>query len=405
MFPVKLDSTSALATCRETTEGIWARLKEAPVQPWFTLGAVLVFLGVDASADATIGVLADAYWQVATYVAATLFVFYWMQLKLGDSSRIAKLVGASRRLQIVGSSLLGVLPGCGGAIVVVTQFVKGRVGFASVVTVVTATMGDAAFLLLAAEPKAGVVVLGVSLVAALVTGFVVDRLHSPDFLRPSCGSVVTVDSIGQGDGCEPVHLDGSGLFWMVLLVPSLVVALLGSAQVDLDAFFGVAGGVVSVVGAVLAVVSMLLWGVRSKREVNSRKVSEDEGGYRTLFGRVGRETSLVMCWVVCGFLAFELVMLGVGPNALSFFGEQPFVLIVMAIMVGWIPGCGPQIITTTLYLNGAIPLSAQMGNAISNDGDALFPALALAPRAAIVATVYTTIPAFVVAFGYALIFE
>ena len=74
-------------------------------------------------------------------------------------------------------------------------------------------------------------------------------------------------------------------------------------------------------------------------------------------------------------------------------GSGPWRL--MGVVVGLLPGCGPQIVTTTLYISGAIPLSAQIGNAISNDGDALFPAIALAPRAAIVATLYTTIPALV----------
>ena len=52
-----------------------------------------------------------------------------------------------------------------------------------------------------------------------------------------------------------------------------------------------------------------------------------------------------------------------------------------------------------------IPLSAELGNAISNDGDALFPAIALAPKAAIIATLYSAIPAFIVAYGYMIILE
>ncbi len=70
-----------------------------------------------------------------------------------------------------------------------------------------------------------------------------------------------------------------------------------------------------------------------------------------------------------------------------------------------IPGCGPQIITTSLYLSGGIPLSAQIGNAISNDGDALFPAIALSPRVALVATIYSSIPALLAAYGYYWLFE
>jgi len=41
-----------------------------------------------------------------------------------------------------------------------------------------------------------------------------------------------------------------------------------------------------------------------------------------------------------------------------------------------------------------------MGNAISNDGDALFPAIALNPKAALWATIYSTIPAVIMAYGF-----
>ena len=76
-----------------------------------------------------------------------------------------------------------------------------------------------------------------------------------------------------------------------------------------------------------------------------------------------------------------------------------------AIVIGFLPGCGPQILVTTLYLNGAIPFSAQLGNAISNDGDALFPAIALSPKAAMLATFYSALPAFIVGYGYYFLFE
>ena len=48
---------------------------------------------------------------------------------------------------------------------------------------------------------------------------------------------------------------------------------------------------------------------------------------------------------------------------------------------------------------------AEIGNAISNDGDALFPAIAMAPKAAIIATLYSAIPAIIVAYGYYWLFE
>ena len=53
-----------------------------------------------------------------------------------------------------------------------------------------------------------------------------------------------------------------------------------------------------------------------------------------------------------------------------------------------------------MYLSGIIPLSAQIGNALSNDGDALFPATAIALKVAIVATLYSAVPAIILAYGW-----
>ena len=67
--------------------------------------------------------------------------------------------------------------------------------------------------------------------------------------------------------------------------------------------------------------------------------------------------------------------------------------------------CTAIIGTLPFYISGVIPFSAEIGNSISNDGDALFPAIAIAPRVAAIATVYSALPAFVVAYGYYWLFE
>ena len=107
-------------------------------------------------------------------------------------------------------------------------------------------------------------------------------------------------------------------------------------------------------------------------------------------------------WVIAAFLLFELGVHFTGADLNSWFAVWAPLTPLIAALVGFLPGCGPQIIVTTLYLTGAIPMAALFANAISNDGDALFPAIALAPKAAIVATLYTGIPALIV--GYAVYF-
>ena len=102
---------------------------------------------------------------------------------------------------------------------------------------------------------------------------------------------------------------------------------------------------------------------------------------------------------------FELSVVWFGLDIVGMFNAMGPGLVALAIIIGFLPGCGPQILVTTLYLNCAVPFSAQLGNAISNDGDALFPAIALSPKAALIATLYSAIPAFLVGYGYWYLFE
>ena len=126
---------------------------------------------------------------------------------------------------------------------------------------------------------------------------------------------------------------------------------------------------------------------------------------RNYLSRVIDTTNFVTTWVVCGFLLYELGMYFIGIDLKDLFDIWTIFLPMIAILFGFIPGCGPQIVITTFYLNGYIPFSAEIGNAISNDGDALFPAIALAPKAAIYATLYSGIPAIIVAYSYMFFFE
>jgi hypothetical protein len=112
------------------------------------------------------------------------------------------------------------------------------------------------------------------------------------------------------------------------------------------------------------------------------------------------DTNFVTAWVVFAFVGFEIVQLAAGVKLGAALADWGALVPLAAIAVGFIPGCGPQIVITSLYLAGSVPLSAQLGNAISNDGDALFPAIAVAPKAALVATVYSALPAFAVAYGW-----
>ena len=109
------------------------------------------------------------------------------------------------------------------------------------------------------------------------------------------------------------------------------------------------------------------------------------------------ETAFVTFWVMAAYLIFEFTMLfsGVGEDQLAKYGHG-FIAVTVAALVGLVPGCGPQIIAVAAYTKDIISFPALAANAISQDGDALFPLLVRHRAASLWATVHTTIPAFLV---------
>lgn len=68
----------------------------------------------------------------------------------------------------------------------------------------------------------------------------------------------------------------------------------------------------------------------------------------------------------------------------------------MGAGIGLVPGCAVQVVLTGLYATGVVPLATLAANALSQDGDALFPLIVMDRRAAVVATALTTVPGVVV---------
>ncbi|ELR66532.1 Putative manganese transporter, 11 TMS [Photobacterium marinum] len=365
---------------------------------------LIALLATPATMELTVAVLSDAFWQVASYVAATLAIYHYIASKLSQNNRLSQLLANSSRYQVVFASFMGALPGCGGAIVVITQYVSGRLSFGAVVAVLTATMGDAAFLLLAAEPETGLAMVAIGFVIGLISGWIVDAIHGQDFMRPT--AIKTQQPKQTNEQCKEPVLRMQGVFWKWALLPASVIAIMGSLQMDIDQVFHLGAGTISYVGAAAAMIAMLLWATsRDVTDYQSAVAEDPKANTANLFQRVAQDTNFVTSWVVGAFLIFELTIFWTGLDPKAVFSNWAILLPLMGVLIGLLPGCGPQILVTSLYISGAVPLSAQLGNAISNDGDALFPAIALAPKAAMMATVYSTMPALIAAYSYFWLFE
>lgn len=368
---------------------------------------LLALLTSETTRELAVNTLSDAFWAVSAYVAFTLAIYHYVSLYVSKENKLVNLFHRSRHHQVIFAALLGALPGCGGAIIVTSQFVSGRVGFGAIVAVLTSTMGDAAFLLLASKPEIGFMVVALGVVVGCVSGWVVNLLHNDDFLRPDRNTTSNSNcSTSESSNIEQTAINLQGAFWKWCLIPAIVVALLGSFQVDVNALLSLPTLSIEWFGAGLMVISMLLWSLTKEIKDYESTVAEDNKSLSSHpLQKAAQDTNFITAWVVVAFLAFELVSTFADVNFAILFSHWGIWMPLAGLAIGLLPGCGPQILVTSLYLSGAAPLSAQISNAISNDGDALFPMIALAPKAAFIATLYSAIPAFVVGYSFYFLFE
>ncbi len=359
------------------------------------LGIIAVFFfASSATHEATLIATRDAFLQVSVFVAATLALVYWFEHQF--SFDLGEVMANNARWQPIIAALLGALPGCGGAIIVVTQFTRGYASFGAFIAVLVSTMGDAAFLLLAREPKTALLVIVISIVSGTITGMIVDIVHGRDYLATE-GKTSGDVGCRVGDGNDTGEKFNK--IWIALIAIGTVFGAMIAFQADPETLFGdyAVYEPVKWFAFVGASLSLFMWATARNQH---SQIGADSVPGQPLLTRVVKDTNFVTSWVVVAFLGFEICITVFGFDLGAQFETIAILVPAIAILIGFIPGCGPQIIVTSLYLAGAVPFSAQISNAIANDGDALFPALALVPKAAILATLYSAIPAVMIGYTF-----
>ena len=386
----------------------------------------------------------NSFIQVTVFVGAVLMLFGYINFKL--SGKLVEKIEKSKRTQPIIGSLLGLTPGCGGAIFVMPLFPQGSVSFGTVVATLIATMGDSAFVLMTVLPLQYILVSILSFIVAIITGYIVDYYKFGDRLLANINlkkkinkerkkvdhelqamegkqNIQELQHIGHMEGDEIdliLHHDIKGhqardtlgykfthsaysLYWVIISI-GLIFGILELFQVDLNnLIIPNLGMIMGIMGTGLSIIMMIM----SKKFIQADTHEESELKVLSLRETVihnAQETAFVATWVFFAYLAYELFVLFLGSGhymtgqmmITSFLTQSGLMAVIIGVLIGIIPGCGPQIIFVTLFTRGLLPFSALLANAISQDGDALFPLIALDKKSAVWATVFNTIAAFIV---------
>ena len=268
--------------------------------------------------------MTDAYLQVSVFVGFTLFIF--IGLDSLTKFDIASFLIKTKKIHVPIAALLGALPGCGGAIIVVTQYIQGRIGFGSLVAVLTATMGDAAFLILAIEPSTGILIFVIGAIVGIISGYIIDIIHGSNYL------INPTSKIKISEKLDKTFVSKFNFIWLAIFLPGFLVGILVAFQINISEYLIISDKIslLPIIGSAGAILSIFMW---SLNPLSDFQCSTDKS--RGLLSRVVDTTNFVSTWVICGFLVFEIFMFFSSIDLKVFFNIWlPFVPLI-AILFGF----------------------------------------------------------------------
>lgn len=375
--------------------------------------------------DIVVTSMRDSFLAVTVFVAVMVLFFSWLQY--ATSGRFVEYIQSNKKLQPVIGALMGLTPGCGGAIIMMPMYARGYVTYGTVVATLIATLGDSAFVLIGAAVADSsfiapmIAVHVISFVVGVLWGYIVDMTGTtPSKPMGKFGPKVGEDLVPEPDDTTLLEdlprevPEGIGykilhqgyLFWWGVTTIGFIFAILllvwsgQDPEYELQLAYNplTIDGFITWVGLLGTGLSVVLYFAQKNwfADDTEATIGDKLHSMRETMVHAASETAFVTFWVMIAYLAFEFTMLfsGISEQDMARHGDG-LIAVVIAAIIGLIPGCGPQIIAITAYTKEMISFPALAANAISQDGDALFPLLVRHKAASLWATVHTTIPALI----------
>ncbi len=303
----------------------------------------------------------------------TLFVFIMMvfvdYLNVLTKGKMSEVIKGGLLRQYIISSFLGATPGCLGAFMNVSFYVRGLISFGAIVGGMIATSGDEAFVMLAVFPAKALILFLILFILGIVVAYITDKLVPLFKIKPcqECRfSVIhTEDKIFLFDFKEIINnLKNMSLARFLLLV------LLGGALY---------GFIVGIIGPYIwnwqRITFVFLLSLVSFVIITAPQHYLDEHIWEHI---AKKHLWRVFLW---SFGALLLVNVGLKLVDLEAFIKAHILwVLLIASLVGLIPESGPHLIFVMMFAKGIIPFSVLLASSIIQDGHGMLPLLSYTIR-------------------------
>ncbi len=122
----------------------------------------------------------------------TILMIFIEYLQIKFKKKIEKYITKNKKNQIIGSSLLGAIPGCIDAFFIVSLYSHGLVGFGALTAVMLSTAGDEAFVMLAMVPKTAFLIFASCVILGILGGFLADAIVKKTKLKRSKPCIIKI---------------------------------------------------------------------------------------------------------------------------------------------------------------------------------------------------------------------
>lgn len=328
--------------------------------------------------------------------------------------KLTNSISKKPAMQILTGTLLGLIPGCMGTFTAVSLYTHRLFTFGAMLAAMIATAGDEAYFMLALMPEKAILLFAILAVLAIATGFLADKfLKVKNYAADNQFSF----DIHEHECCENPHSNFSIRNFNFnpkrILILTIILAIVGLT------LSGVIGHSHSekLIFSLPAVDGTQKVEMSDVSKTNNQKVDEhdhencnhnpqEEHSHKHGFDWVKFTILLssLFAFIVILFtndhfikshlwnhlikkhlpkILFWIFITLLGINIFLQFADignwiynNPFYVLLIAVLIGIIPQSGPHLVFLVLFLQGAIPFSILLANSIVQNGHGSLPLFA-----------------------------
>ncbi len=292
------------------------------------------------------------------------------------------LVKQKHWLQILLAAFLGWIPGCVGMFAVVSLYTHRLVTFGALLAASIATFGDEAFLMFSLIPEQTLFLSLLFIVLAVIAGYITDICYRKQYQLHAEDYHLQLHAEDNAEGSHDARTEKKWYRWLLVGIAflfggSILFGIMGHEHVVSDAFsMGMnmehahAEFNENIIFIVLTAITIVLLCVVNEHFIQEHVVNHViKKHFLKIFGWIW--IVLILLSVMQHYVSWETLLLN--PYG-------PYIMLLLAVLIGCIPESGPHVIVIFMFINGIVPFTTLMANAFVQEGHGGLPLLAERPK-------------------------